>query len=136
MMNNTYFDPDEMRCGLYIISFEQREEALKFIARFKACPNWPILTTGPNENEVFVLALELKRQQHGDFSEDNNPLVKAPSMIGARKASFIRIDNFQKLFGSYVFKTAYAAKPPCGADCNTCPLFQSPCQGCPAVFQL
>ena len=104
------------------------------VPRFKNCPNWPIATNGINENEVFILAVELKKQQHGDFSEENNVLVKTPEMMGAKKVRFIRVENIEKLLGKYEYKTGYADKIPCGTNCQKCPLFKKPCPGCPAIF--
>lgn len=131
-----YSNPDEMLCGLYALETENREQAAELISKFAHCPNWPIVQPGFKENEVFVLAVELKRQCHGDFSEGNNTLVKNPGLVGAMKVRFVRIHNVRELVGSYEFRTGYADRPPCGADCAKCPVFQNPCQGCPAQFEL
>jgi hypothetical protein len=132
----TISNPREMMCGAYILEMANPDEASRIISKFSGCPNWPVITKGPKENEVFILAIELKRQCHGDFSEDNNSLVKIPELIGAKRIRFIRIQNWGNLLGGHHFKTGYSHGVPCGSACGKCPLFQSPCQGCPAVFEI
>ena len=125
-----------MMCGAYVFEMASADEARRMILRFSGCPNWPVISQGPNENEVFVLAVELKAQRHGDFSDDNNTLVKNPHLIGARAVRFARIRNWEKLLQDYRFRTGYAATVPCGSSCQECPSFMSPCRGCPAVVDM
>lgn len=132
----TISNPQEMMCGAYVLEMTSPDEANRIISRFSRCPNWPVVAKGSNENEVFILAIELERQRHGDFSEHNNSLVQAPELIGAIRARFIRIHDWENLVGSYRIKTGYSNDPPCGSDCDKCPRFRSPCQGCPAVFEM
>ncbi len=132
----TITDPREMMCGAYLFEMANADEASRIISRFSGCPNWRVISKGPNENEVFVLAVELKGQRHGDFSEDNNSLVREPGLIGARAVRFTRIHNWEELLPDYRFTTGYAASVPCGSSCQECPSFMSPCRGCPAVFEM
>jgi len=132
----TISNPREMMCGAYVLEMANLDEASRVISRFSQCPNWPVITKGPNENEVFILAIELERQRHGDFSEHSNSLVRAPELIGAMRARFIRIRNWENLVGGYHIKTGYSDDPPCGSACDKCPRFRSPCQGCAAVFEM
>ena len=132
----TISDPREMMCGAYVLEMANPNEARRLISRFSQCPNWPVVTKGPDKNAVFIFAIELKRQRHGDFSEHRNSLVLAPQLIGAIRARFIRIQDWENLVGCYHIETGYSDDPPCGSDCNKCPQFRSPCQGCPAVFEM
>ena len=93
-------------CGAYILEMANPDEASRIISKFSRCPNWPVITKGPKENEVFILAIELKRQCHGDFSEDNNSLVKIPELIGARRIRFIRIQNWGICWEATISKLA------------------------------
>ena len=67
-----FSDPADFVCGTYLIEFDSRSKASDFIARLNDCPLWPIMTRGPGKNQVFVLAVELRRQSLGDFSEEHN----------------------------------------------------------------
>ena len=100
----TISNPREMMCGAYILEMANPGEASRIISKFSGCPNWPVITKGPKENEVFILAIELKRQCHGDFSEDNNSLVEIPELIGAKRTRFIRIQNWGEFAGRPPFQ--------------------------------
>ena len=123
-------------CGAYVLEMANADEASRLISKFSRCPNWPVITKGPNENEVFILAIELARKRHGDFSEHSTSLMRAPEVIGAIRARFIRIQDWENLVGGYHIKTGYSDDTPCGSGCDKCPRFRSPCQGCPAVFEM
>lgn len=131
---NIVKEENQFMSGIYVIKFKTEKEAASFISIYSTCPIWPIVTKGKNDNEVFILAVELKRQKHGDFSENNNTLVKNPHYLGAEKVNFKRDDSLINLFNNYVLKIAYSNKIPCGSNCEECNSFKSPCQGCPACY--
>jgi hypothetical protein len=84
---------------------------------------------------VLVIALELKCQHHGDFSQQGNALVQNPEFLGASQVRFRRDDSLLNLFPNHGLDTGYADSIPCGSDCETCHSFKNPCQGCPAYFR-
>jgi len=131
-----FSDPDDFMCGIYVIEFESDKKADRFIQIYKACPVWPIVTKGIKENQAFVLAVELRHQAHGDFSQEHNTLVKNPYYLGAKTVSFKRDDSLIKLFRDYELKTGYSDVIPCGSNCKDCASYQDPCQGCPAFGEL
>ena len=79
---------DDFMGGIYIIELDSSEEVDIFIDRYRDCPVWPIMTKGIKENQVFIFAIELKHQAHGDFTQENNTLVKHPHYLGAREIIF------------------------------------------------
>ncbi len=126
--------PDDFMCGVYRITFASAQKARAFIDRYRACPVWPAVTPGRSEEEVFVLAVELKAQQHGDFSQENNTLARNPHDLGAEAVAFRRDDALFELLGGHRLETGYAGEIPCGSRCAGCPSFKTPCQGCPAYL--
>jgi hypothetical protein len=131
-----FSDPGDFVCGTYLIEFDSGGKASEFIERFRGCPVWPIVTRGPVQNQIFVLAVELRRQSHGDFSQEHNTLVHNPQYLGARAVRFRRDDDLLALFDGYELRTGYAQESPCGSDCEGCPLYRDPCRGCPARFEI
>lgn len=128
-------DPNAFMCGIYVVKFDSNIEAQNFIEQYNNCPIWPIVTQGTKENEVFILAIELKNQLHGDFSQEENTLMKNPDYLGAREVNFKRNDSLMKLFNEYSLKTGYSKVIPCGSNCEKCISFKNPCQGCPAYYK-
>lgn len=126
--------PDDFMCGIYIISLESKVKADSFIKKYSDCPVWPIVTHSLSEDQVLVLALELKSQFHGDFSQESNTLVQNPHYLGAREIVFRRDDSLLKLLGEHRLETGYSDVIPCGANCEGCASFRNPCQGCPAYY--
>ncbi len=129
-----FSNQDDFMSGLYLIDFASTGEAESFIAQYKGCPVWPIVNRGTKDNQVFILAIELKQQQHGDFSQEGNTLVLHPEYLGARKVRFRRDDSLLDLFPGHELRTGNAKEIPCGANCETCASYQNPCQGCPAFY--
>jgi hypothetical protein len=121
--------------GIYIIEFESTTDVDMFIERFRGCPVWPIVTRGIRDGQVFILAIELKKQKHGDFSQQNNTLVKNPHFLGAKKVIFKRDDNLVEILEGHKIETGYASKTPCRSNCKKCPRYQNSCQGCPALYK-
>jgi hypothetical protein len=122
-------------CGTYVFEFRTESEASNFIERFRRCPIWPIVTRGLQGNQVFILALELRRQAHGDFSQEHNTLVKNPHYLGARVVRFRRDDSLIALFEGHELRTGVSDSIPCGSNCENCASYQDPCQGCPACYE-
>ncbi|KPJ88328.1 MAG: hypothetical protein AMJ53_17000 [Gammaproteobacteria bacterium SG8_11] len=129
-----YTVPKDFMCGLYTIRFGSEREANHFIKRFSGCPVWPILSHGLKKNDVVILALELKEQRHGDFTQENNTLVRNPHYLGAEEVVFRRTDELLDLFTGHTLETGKEDFTPCGSNCEECPLFKNPCQGCPAKY--
>ena len=127
--------PDDFSSGIYRIHFDTPEKAAAFCARFAGCPVWPVVVRGASDTEVLVLALELDCQRHGDFSQQGNTLANHPELLGAAQVRFRRDDGLLDLFPNHGLDTGYAASIPCGSDCETCPSFKNPCQGCPAFYR-
>jgi hypothetical protein len=127
--------PDDFMGGIYMIEFGFPEEAYAFMVRYEGCPVWPIMAKGRQANQVFVFSLELKEQNHGDFTQENNTLVKHPAYLGAKEILFRRDDGLVSLFPGHRIQTGYAAEIPCGSNCETCPRFRDPCRGCPAYYK-
>jgi hypothetical protein len=127
--------PNEFMCGTYVIEFDSDIMVSTFVERYASCPVWPIVTKGPREKQVFVLAVELKRQAHGDFSPAGNTLVKNPQLLGATAVRFKRDDSLLALLGGHVIRTGYSRTIPCGSSCENCPRYKNPCQGCPAYYE-
>jgi hypothetical protein len=123
------------QCGLYAVTFATPELAAAFVERYRACPNWPVVAIGPEADQVYIVAIELRCQQHGDFSQACNTLVAHPEHLGAQVVYFQRYDNLLTLFPGHKLTLGTAEQPPCGSDCTTCPIFQAPCQGCPATWR-
>ena len=123
------------RCGLYAVTFETPEQAADFVARYRACPNWPVIAVGPTAHQVFIVAIELRCQQHGDFSQTGNTLVAHPEYLGAQAVHFRRDDRLLTLFPGHTLSIGDAEQPPCGSTGATCPMYQAPCQGCPATWR-
>jgi hypothetical protein len=134
-MTPQFAAPDDFMSGIYLIEFPTPEKAVAFIIRFANCPAWPVVTRGTKDTEVLVLALELKCQQHGDFSQLANTLVHNPDFLGAGKIHFRRDDVLLDLFPGHGLDTAYAGEIPCGSNCEEWPSFRNPCQGCPAFYR-
>jgi hypothetical protein len=130
-----FSDPSDFMCGIYAIEFGSDAEAGVFIERYAGCPVWPIITQGVRENEVIIVAVELNRQAHGDFSQERNTLVRNPGYLGAKAVRFKRDDSLLKLLGGYEMKTGYSDVIPCGSDCEECASYMNPCQGCPAHYE-
>jgi len=128
-------EKNEFMSGIYVIEFNTKNEAKKFIDIYSNCPIWPIVTKGRRENEVFLFAIELKRQKHGDFLEEHNTLVKNPNYIGAKEVTFKRDDTLIGIFKNYKLKTSYSNTIPCGSNCEKCNSFKNPCKGCPAYYK-
>lgn len=84
---------------------------------------------------MIIVAVELKRQAHGDFSQERNTLVRTPGHLGAKAVRFKRDDSLLKLLGGYEIKTGYAGGIPCGSNCDDCKSYVNPCQGCPAHYE-
>ena len=97
-------EKNEFMAGIYVIEFNTKNEAKKFIDIYSNCPIWPLVTKGRKENEVFLFAIELKRQKHGDFSEEHNTLAKNPNYIGAKEVTFKRDDTLIGIFKNYKLK--------------------------------
>jgi hypothetical protein len=120
--------------GIYLIDFASPVEAERFVARYENCPVWPVVTQGMESHHVFILAVELKYQQHGDFSQEGNTLVLHPEYLGAREVRFKRDDGLLDLFTGHQLTTGYADKILYGANCESCPSYHKPCWGCPAYY--
>jgi hypothetical protein len=129
---NRVSNPTDFLCGLYVFEFDSAKEAGCFIKRYSACPVWPIVTRGIDENQVFVLAMELKHQMHGDFSQEHNTLVKHPHYLGASVVRFRWDDSLMALFKGYELETGISDTIPCGSNCEACDSYKAPCRGCPA----
>jgi hypothetical protein len=121
--------------GIYIIELESPEAVGEFIERYRSCPVWPVVTKGVKGNQVFILAIELKQQQHGDFTQQNNTLVKNPHYLGAKEIIFKRDDSLLALFKEHKIQTGISNEIPCGSNCVKCPQYLNPCQGCPAYYK-
>lgn len=80
------------------------------------------------------MALELKKQRHGDFTQENNTLVQNPHYLGAKEVVFRRTDELMDLFHGHAFETGKENFIPCGSNCEECPNFRNPCRGCPAKY--
>lgn len=132
---NIISDHNEFMSGMYIVEFETKNKADIFIDKYSNCPIWAIVTRGIRENEVLIISIELIRQRHGDFSEEENTLVKNPHFLGAKSVEFKRDDTLLEFFGNYNLKTGYSDIIPCGSKCETCHSFKNPCQGCPAYYK-
>lgn len=118
--------------GIYIVRFKNEEEATAFVARFKCCPLWPVVSKIENQPEVFIFAREIKEQKHGDFEQENNTLVKNPELLGATQVKFQRNDDLNKLIDIRPEKYGQETANPCGTECPKCPKLENPCQGCVA----
>ena len=129
----TYSESSDFMGGTYVIKFETENRATEFVRRYAACPIWPVVTQLPDKQKVFVLAIELKAQQHGDFSQQANTLVLHPEYVGAQSIRFHRDDTLLRLLDPLSFSTGSALDPPCGSDCSKCASFLAPCRGCPAT---
>ena len=121
--------------GIYIIELESPEAVDTFIEKYRECPVWPVISKGVKGNQVFILAIELKHQQHGDFTQQNNTLVKNPHYLGAKEIIFKRDDSLLALFREHKIQTGISSEIPCGSNCEKCPLHLNPCQGCPAYYK-
>jgi hypothetical protein len=119
--------------GIYIVKLDSNKEVNKFIERYKGCPVWPIVTKGVKENQVFILAIELRWQQHGDFTQENNTLVKNPHYLGAKEILFKRDDSLIEILRGHKIQTGYSTEIPCDSNCEQCPRYLNNCQGCPAL---
>ena len=126
---------DDFMGGMYLIEFGSGENADEFIDRYQGCPVWPIITKGAQENQVLIVAIELKAQRHGDFTQENNTLVKSPHYLGAKRILFKRDDSIVGFLNDHQIQTGYASEIPCGSNCEKCPSYQNPCQGCPAYYK-
>jgi hypothetical protein len=127
--------PDDFMCGIYLVVFATQEKAGDFVARFSECPVWPVVTPGVLDTQVLILALELKSQNHGDFSQSSNTLARHPELLGAKAIRFHRDDSLLGLFTRHSLDTGYADVIPCGSNCKDCASFNNPCRGCPAVYR-
>jgi hypothetical protein len=127
-------DVPAFQCGLYIATFGGVEEAAAFVDRYRVCPNWPVVASSRDARQVFIVAIELRCQQHGDFSQSRNTLVAHPEYLGAQSVAFRRDDSLLILFPGHAIITGNAEQPPCGAECATCPSYYTPCRGCPATW--
>jgi len=132
---NCFSKADDFMGGIYIIELGSPEDVDKFINRYRDCPVWPIVTKGVKENQVFILAIELKHQEHGDFTQENNTLVKHPHYLRAKEVIFRREDSLLELFPGHIIQTGYSSEIPCGSNCQNCPRYKNSCQGCPAYFK-
>ena len=132
---NCFSKADDFMGGIFIIELGSPEDVDKFIIRFRDCPVWPIVTKGVKENQVFILALELKHQKHGDFSQEKNTLVKNPNYLGAKEIIFKRDDSLVEIFRGHKIKTGYSSEIPCESNCEKCPRYLNPCGGCPAYYK-
>lgn len=119
--------------GTYVIEFETVNLAEEFVRRYAACPIWPVVSQVLERRKVFVLAVELKAQQHGDFSQDANTLALHPKHVGALSVRFYRDDSLLRMLDPLSLSTGSALDPPCGSNCDTCATFLAPCRGCPAT---
>ena len=126
---------EEFMSGIYVVEFRTNIKAEEFVKQYSNCPIWCIVSKGLAENQVFIMSIELIRQCHGNFSQDENTLVKNPNLIGAKSVTFRRDDTLLELFNNYTLKTGYSQTIPCGSNCNTCDSFKKPCQGCPTCFK-
>lgn len=131
---SSFSAPDDFMCGIYLVEFASPDEADRFIERYRDCPVWPVVTRGVQANQVFILAVELKRQVHGDFSQEHNTLAANPQYLGAREVRFKRDDGLLALLPGHELQTGYATAVPCGSECEACPIHQPPCRGCPAHY--
>ncbi len=131
----TFSDEDEFMAGLYIVKFDSEEKLDEFVETYSDCPLWPIIQRREKGDEALVFALELKRQKHGDFSQEDNALASHPEWLGAQEIEFIRDDELFKLVDDHELKTGYSDTIPCGSSCESCPRFKDPCRGCPAYYE-
>ncbi len=129
----TFHEILDFMSGTYVIEFETENRAAAFARRYAACPIWPVVRQLPKGRKVFVLAVELKAQQHGDFSQEANTLVLHPKYIGAQSVRFHRDDSLLRLLDPLSLSTGSALDPPCGSNCSKCATFLAPCRGCPAT---
>lgn len=128
-----YNDASDFMGGIYVFEFADTDQASKFAETYSVCPIWPVVSLVSDERSVFVLAVELKAQQHGDFSRDANTLVRHPEYVGAIHVRFHRDDGLLETVWKPGLKTGTVARPPCGSDCSECPTYLNPCRGCPAT---
>jgi len=126
---------NDLMGGIYDVDFESTNEVDKFIERNRDCPVWPIVTKGFRENQVFILAIELRQQKHGDFSQKKNTLVRNPHYLGAKEINFKRDDSLVEILRGHKIKTGYSSEMPCGSNCEKCPRYLNTCQGCPAYYK-
>ena len=127
-------EKNQFMAGMYMIEFNSKRDASDFISKYSDCPVWPILARGRKDNEVLIIAIEYKKQNHGDFTEDNNTLVEHPEYLGATEVKFKRDDSLIDLISDYTLITGYSDKIPCGSNCEQCHLFKNSCLGCPAFY--
>jgi hypothetical protein len=134
-MTSQFVVPNDFMGGIYLVEFATREKAEAFVARFAHCPVWPVITRATRDTQVLIIALELKCQQHGDFSQQGNTLAHHPEFLGASQVQFRRDDSLLELFPGHGLDTGYADVIPCGSNCEECASFKNPCQGCPAFYR-
>ncbi|TXT55357.1 MAG: hypothetical protein BAJATHORv1_40268 [Candidatus Thorarchaeota archaeon] len=121
--------------GIYIFTFSSEWKANAFLKKYRECPNWPIIEKGKEPNQLRVVAIESVYQQHGNFSNEENTLVENPELIGAESVSFVRDDRLVFLFDANPYESDKQESPPCGSNCENCPIFGNPCRGCPSVYK-
>ncbi len=130
----TFRGTEKFMGGIYVMEFETGERAARFVSTYSACPMWPVVARLPNPRQVFILAIELRAQQHGDFTQDSNTLTQRPELVGARSVVFRRDDGLLELFVDHSLRTGLLAHAPCGSECLKCPSYLAPCRGCPATI--
>ena len=130
----SYSDASDFMSGFYVMDFTTPDDARRFVERYSACPVWPIVSQLGDRRRVFVLAVELRAQRHGDFSQESNTLVRHPEYVGAQRVLFRRDDALSEGLLRPSLQTGTASNPPCGSDCGRCSSYQEPCRGCPATL--
>jgi hypothetical protein len=125
---------NEFMCGIYLFEFKSGKKCSDFIKRYSECPVWPIISKGLKRTQALVFAIELKRQKHGNFSQEENTLVMNPHFVGAERVGFVRNDQLIRLFPRHELEMGYSDSTPCDAQCENCPSFRNPCMGCPACY--